>query len=205
MQVGCKQHGILPPACVAVYMQVLSRGSSQRSQSRFASPGNQPPPPPPSTCSDQEGPTASAFSAGSSPHAGFPKLHAYGGPIQDCKQSDEASGLPPIPGYMVQAIKTRKYVGLADLLLEALREMQFDEAIETIAKKKKFTISSTLVWTVAFLTYMTVTSHFDPSWAFVLSAYQSIVLNLARDMGGQAWLSHDKVFRQAAAVNPGLD
>lgn len=110
---------------------------------------------------------------------------------------------------MVQAIKTRKYVDLADLLPEALREMQFDEAKETKAKdearKKKFTISSTLDWSVAFSTYMAVTSHFDPSRAFALSAYQSIVLNLARDVGGQAWLRYDKVFRQAAAVNPGLD
>ena len=98
---------------------------------------------------------------------------------------------------------------LADLLLEALHEMQFDEAKETKAKdeakKKKFTISPTLDWSVAFSTFMAVTSYFYPSWAFALLAFQSIVLNLARDVGGQAWLIYDKVFRQAAAVNPGLD
>ena len=109
---------------------------------------------------------------------------------------------------MVQAIKAGKYVDLADLLPEALREMQLDDTKETKAKdetkRMRYSINSTLDWSVAFATYMAVASHFNPSRAFALVAYESIVLNLARDVGGQAWLRYDKVFRQAAAVNPGL-
>ena len=44
------------------------------------------------------------------------------------------SGQPPIPGHMVQAIKARKYMDLADLLPEALQEMQFDDTREMHTK-----------------------------------------------------------------------
>ena len=109
---------------------------------------------------------------------------------------------------MVQAIKAGKFIDLSDLLPEALREMQFDDSKDTKSKeegkKRKYVINTPLDWSVAYAIFMAVSAHFDPSRAFALSAYASIVLSLARDIGGQAWLQYDKVFRQSAAVNPSL-
>lgn len=118
------------------------------------------------------------------------------------------SGRPPIPRHVVQAIKAGKYVDLSDLLPEALWDMQFDDTKEAKArdetKRRRYSIHLTLDWSVAFATYTAVASHFNPSRAFALSAYTSIVVNLAKEVGRQAWHCYDKVFRQAATVNPSL-
>ena len=46
------------------------------------------------------------------------------------------SGLPPVPAHLVQAIKANKFVDLADLLPENLRELQFDQAKDSKAKEE---------------------------------------------------------------------
>ena len=118
-----------------------------------------------------------------------------------------ASGLPPIPGHLVQAIRDGKFIDLADLLPEALREVQFDKACdkkEDAKSKKKHSIASPLDWMVAYATYSAATVHFNPKRAFEMAAYSSIVLTLARDIRGMAWAKYDRLFRQAAAMNPQL-
>lgn len=115
-----------------------------------------------------------------------------------------ASGLPPIPSHLVQAIRELKFVDLHDLLPEALRESQFSKTRESKDekdKKKKFIINTPLDWAVAFATYTGVAVHCKPERAFELAAYASIVLSLARDVKGTAWSRYDLVFRQAAAGN----
>ena len=57
---------------------------------------------------------------------------------------------------------------------------------------------------VAFTTFMAVTVHFNAQRTFELATYASIVLTLARDIKGAAWAKYDRLFRQAAAVNPQL-
>ena len=117
------------------------------------------------------------------------------------------SGLPPIPPHLVKAIKQGKYVDLPDLLPEALREAQFNKACETKEEtklKRRFSITTTLDWMAAFSAYTAVAVHLKPQRAFELAAYTSIIISLTRDGRGQAWSRYDQQFRQAAAVNPGL-
>ena len=121
------------------------------------------------------------------------------------------SGLPPIPLHLVKAIREQRFIDLEDLLPEALRESQFDSSgmskdtkSKEAEKKKKFSISSTLDWSIAFAIFSAVATHADPSRAFSLATYASIVLGLARDSKSQAWLKYDCLFRQAAAVNQAL-
>ena len=118
------------------------------------------------------------------------------------------SGLPPVPAHLVQAIEANKSVDLADLLPENLWELQFDQAKDSKAKeeskKKMAAIASTLDWSVAFTTFMAVFAHCQPERAFALAAYFSIILNLARDIGGQAWSHYNCLFRQAASVSSSL-
>ena len=51
---------------------------------------------------------------------------------------------------------------------------------------------------------MAVSVHFDPSRARPLATYMSIVVRLAREVPGQAWQRYNRLFRQAAVVNPAL-
>ena len=120
-----------------------------------------------------------------------------------------ASGLPPVPFHLVLLIKENKFVELGDLLPEALREAQFEKVKDNkdeskTSNKRKHLISSPLDWMAAFATYTAVAVHFKPQRAFDLAAYTSIVINLAREGKGAAWSRYDRVFRQAAAVNPEL-
>ena len=54
----------------------------------------------------------------------------------------------------------------------------------------------------AFLTVIAV--HFKPQEAFDLAVYTSIIINLVWEGRGSAWSQYDCIFRQDAAVNPGL-
>ncbi len=97
---------------------------------------------------------------------------------------------------------------LADLLPENLRELQFDQAKDSKAKeesrKRMAAIASTLDWSAAFATFMAVSAHCKPEGAFALAAYFLIVLNLARDIGGQAWSCYEHLFRQVALISSSL-
>lgn len=81
---------------------------------------------------------------------------------------------------------------------ESLRELQFDQAKDSKAKedtkKKKAAIVSNLDWSVAFATSIAVAAHCKPERAFALAVYASIVLTLAQDIGGQAWLRYERLF-----------
>ena len=75
-----------------------------------------------------------------------------------------ASGLPPIPGHLVQAIKDRKFVEFGVLLPEALRETQFDRVSDKkddSKTKRKYTITTPLDWMVSFTPSMAVAVHFN--------------------------------------------
>ena len=56
------------------------------------------------------------------PKAAVPQV----GPIEEPPIVLPSSGLPPISGHLVQAIKVGRYIELADLLPEVLRKVQFD-------------------------------------------------------------------------------
>lgn len=120
-----------------------------------------------------------------------------------------ASGLPPIPAHLVQSIKAGKFVDFGELLPEALREAVFETVSgqkEDKKKKKQFVISSPADWGLAFAIYMAVTVHFKPDRAYHLAVYASIIMGLARDNRSPlVWSRYDRLFRQAAAVNPALD
>ena len=160
--------------------------------------------------SSQVGATSSARST---PAADNPSQPAEKPPADPGTKPDRqgdltlpASGLPPIPGHLVQAIRDGKFIDLVDLLPEALREAQFDKACDKkdAKSKKKHSIASPLDWMVAYAPYSAATVHFNPKKAFEMAAYSSILLTLARDIRGMAWAKYDRLFRQAAAMNPQL-
>ena len=117
------------------------------------------------------------------------------------------TGLLGIPQALVRKITEGRYIDLGDLLPEAL-EWAFDRSAEDKApdkdKSRKFPVANITDWVLAFATFMAVSVHFDPSRARPLATYMSIVARLAREVPGQVWQRYDRLFRQAAAVNPAL-
>ena len=116
------------------------------------------------------------------------------------------SGLLGIPGPLVARIREGTFIDLGDLLPKAL-ECAFErmrEEKKEEGEKKKFPLSSITDWTLSFATYMAVTVHFAPHRAAPLATYMAIVARLAREVPGECWLRYDRMFRQAAAVNPAL-
>lgn len=57
-------------------------------------------------------------------------------------------------------------------------------------KKEEILHIATLNWSVAFTTFMAVSTHFDPSYTFPMATLASIILALARDVDGQVWLPY---------------
>ena len=51
---------------------------------------------------------------------------------------------------------------------------------------------------------MAVSAHCKPEMAFLVTAYISILLNLAWDIRGQDWLHYNRLLCQAATVNTSL-
>jgi hypothetical protein len=116
------------------------------------------------------------------------------------------TGLLGIPAGLVKKIRDGNYIDLGDLLPEAL-EWAFERSTEDKSdkdKRKKFHISSVTDWVLAFATFMAVTVQFKPERAAALATYMTIVARLAREVPGQVWCRYDRLFRQAAAVNPSL-
>ena len=116
--------------------------------------------------------------------------------------------LPPIPPRLLKIIQAGGYIDLADLLPEALAEA-FDrpstkDGKEEPTPKRKITISTPLDWGVAYTTFAATATYYHPTKALQFITYGSIILRLAREVGGLTWLRYDKAFRQAAEINPSL-
>ena len=53
-------------------------------------------------------------------------------------------------------------------------------------------------------TYAGIAVHFAPQKAREMAAYVAIIMRLARDKPGEAWLRYNQAFWQAAATRPEL-
>lgn len=124
-----------------------------------------------------------------------PKLHPFNNP-----------SLPPIPTRLLRVIQAGGYINLGELLPEALAEA-FDKPHKEgkdEPSRKQFSIEAPLDWAMEFATFAAATAHYHPDRAPALLIYFGIIMRLAREGGARTWLHYDRVFRQAAAINPSL-
>ena len=117
------------------------------------------------------------------------------------------TGLLGIPAGLVKKIREGSYVDLGDLLPEAL-EWAFERAADDKStdkeKQKKFQVVSITDWILAFSIFAAITVQLKPERAVTLVTYTTIIARLAREVPGWVWFRYDRLFRQAAAVNPSL-
>ena len=115
-------------------------------------------------------------------------------------------GLPPIPPHLSKQVQEGKYVDLGDFLPEGL-SYAFDrlrEGKEEKASGKRFPIKTPTEWSLAYGVYAAVAVHFAPQRAREMATYLVIIMRLARDRPGEAWLCYHRAFRQAAVMQPNL-
>lgn len=107
----------------------------------------------------------------------------------------------------MKKIRDGSYVDLGDLLPEAL-EWAFERAADDKStdkeKRKKFQVVSITDWILAFSIFAAITVQLKPERAVALVTYTTIIARLAREVPGRVWFRYDRLFRQAAAVNPSL-
>ena len=117
----------------------------------------------------------------------------------------------PIPARMVQQIRTGRFVEMRDLLYDniAVRNHFEDlhgamgmQLIPVSARPRVREVTSLPTWVCCFLTYLAVGTS-DQSTRDKLT-YATLLIREALKHGGQGWLEYDRLFRQQAALNPGL-
>ena len=101
---------------------------------------------------------------------------------------------------------------MAELLrdnLEAQRQGVIQE-LSTISSGTKrslgrWEIPDLLSWVQCFGNYMGVITSAQPTKSKELLAYQTLIVQEARQCGGKGWLAYDTMFRPQAAGNPEVD
>ena len=113
-----------------------------------------------------------------------------------------SSALPPIPGKIVEKIRTGAYVDLKDMLSDNMAlKKRLDEvgAMNHLQLSSKYReIQDPLSWVYCFLSF--IVAKVDDPLSRQLIAYTQLVLDLARRHGGKGWLSYDCLFREHMAA-----
>ena len=119
-----------------------------------------------------------------------------------------SSTLPPIATKLVAKIQSGQFVAMKELLADNMSLCQQVEAwpaqhvFTGAAKPRLRDVHSPLNWVSCFLAYAEVRTP-DPGTRKLLT-YGRLVVREAQRHSGQGWLDYDKIFRQHAALDPGV-
>ena len=117
----------------------------------------------------------------------------------------------PIPARLAQLIRSDRYVEMRDLLWDnvAMRQ-QYEEfhgvsglqVIPVTSRPRVREVTSIASWVSCFLTYLAVWTQDQATRNRI--TYALLVVREAMRHGGQGWMDYDRLFRQQAAIDPGL-
>ena len=117
-------------------------------------------------------------------------------------------GFSPVPYKLVSQIVSGKFVDLAELLSDNLKDAEsepqllFDGRIVLTStnKRQKTKIADITAWSEAFSIFtLILVSHYLSRWRD-LTLYKLLILRTYRQFQGNAWLTYDRVFREHAAA-----
>ena len=117
-------------------------------------------------------------------------------------------GYAPIPGKLVAKITSGAFVELADLLAENIRTQEAEphtyldgKLLVAPAKKRVVEINDILTWIQAFAIYQWIFCSTYPSRWQDTTQYKLLILQMASQFPGRAWLNYDMAFRKDAAAS----
>ena len=117
-------------------------------------------------------------------------------------------GFSPVPYKLVSQIVSGKFVDLAELLSDNLKDAEsepqllFDGRIilTSTNKRQKTKIADITAWSEAFSIFsLILASHYPSRWRD-LTLYKLLILRTYRQFQGNAWLTYDRAFREHAAA-----
>ena len=117
-------------------------------------------------------------------------------------------GFSPVPYKLVSQIISGKFIDLAELLSDNLRDNEtepqllFDGrlVLTSTSKRPKRSIDDITAWSEAFSIYSFIlASHYPSRWRD-LTLYKLLILRTNRQFQGNAWLAYDRAFREHAAA-----
>ena len=117
-------------------------------------------------------------------------------------------GFSPVPYKLVSQIISGKFIDLAELLSDNLRDNEsepqllFDGrlVLTSTSKRLKRSIDDITAWSEAFSIYSFIlASHYPSRWRD-LTLYKLLILRTNRQFQGNAWLAYDRAFREHAAA-----
>lgn len=115
-----------------------------------------------------------------------------------------SSALPPVPGKVVEAIRSGTFVDFRDLLTDnvALKQRVVDGGLLSSSSLRLREISDRETWLHCFLAF--VAAKVECQETRDLMAYGQIILMLARKHGGLGWRAYDTHFRQLRGAGHSL-
>ena len=119
--------------------------------------------------------------------------------------------LRPVPGRLVQLIRSGRFIEMRDLLYdnstlrghyEGLHGSTGLQLLPVSSRPRVREVTTLSSWICCYLTYCAVQAP-DQATRDRMT-YAILVVREAMRHGGQGWLDYDRLFRQQAAINPGL-
>ena len=119
--------------------------------------------------------------------------------------------LCPVPGRLVQLIRSGRFIEMRDLLYdnstlrghyEGLHGSTGLQLLPVSSRPRVREVTTLSSWICCYLTYCAVQAP-DQATRDRMT-YAILVVREAMRHGGQGWLYYDRLFRQQAAINPGL-
>ena len=117
-------------------------------------------------------------------------------------------GFSPVPYKLVSQITSGKFIDLAELLSDNLRDNEAEPqllldgrlVLTATSKRPKRSIDDITSWSEAFSIYsLILASHYPSRWRD-LTLYKLLILRTYRQFQGNAWLTYDRAFREHAAA-----
>ena len=111
---------------------------------------------------------------------------------------------PPIPGKLVNKIRDGSFVDMRDMLpdnMALLRQLDDVKSDKAASKAKLREVNSLPSWLYCFMAYMAVQTS-DPHTRELLT-YARLIIREALRVGGDGFLTYDRLFREHAAIDKG--
>ena len=117
-------------------------------------------------------------------------------------------GFLPVPYELVSQITSAKFIDLAELLSDNLRDNEAEPqllldgrlVLTATSKRPKRSIDDIMSWSEVFSIYsLILASHYPSRWRD-LTLYKLLILRTYHQFQGNAWLTYDRAFREHAAA-----
>ena len=104
------------------------------------------------------------------------------------------AGLPPVPTALSKPIQREEFVDMAELTVDYLSMLSYDETNKSTQTKKR-PVTSIIEWGQCFTQYIAILTQAKPERTTDLLGYQHLILQAHLEYDGDGWMVYDRRFR----------